>query len=226
LPVLFEYVLAEIISRIVERGGTQRIGNYATIQCSFPAGREPAGGNGNLAEGPHIMDQFFIALFGVKDHLTIPQEGARAVLIFAYGLLLLRACGPRMFGHWSALDIVISIMIGSALARAMTGSAPLLGTMVAAAVMASLHVVLSHCAARNRNLAYIFEGKAVNLIDHGRIDHRERKRNMISEADLQEALRQEGIDGEAHVGNVKAMMLEPSGKLSVIKIDPCKPDVS
>jgi hypothetical protein len=37
-----------------------------------------------------------------------------------------------MFGHWSALDIVISTMVGSALARAMTGNAPLIGTMVAA----------------------------------------------------------------------------------------------
>jgi uncharacterized membrane protein YcaP (DUF421 family) len=47
---------------------------------------------------------------------------------------------------------------------------------------------------------------------------------MISEADLREALRQEGIDGEAHLDNVKAVTLEPRGKLSVIKIDPCKPD--
>lgn len=172
------------------------------------------------------MEQFFIALFGVENHLTAAQEGARAVLIFSYGLLLLRLSGPRMFGHWSALDIVIAIMIGSALARAMTGSAPLLGTMVAAAVMAILHVSLAHCVARSHRLAQVFEGEAVILIDHGRIDHQARKRNKISEADLREALRQEGIDGEAHVGNVKAMTLEPSGKLSVIKIDPCKPDLS
>jgi uncharacterized membrane protein YcaP (DUF421 family) len=172
------------------------------------------------------MEQFLTIVFGVENHLTVAQEGARAVLLFAYGLLLLRLSGPRMFGHWSALDIVISIMIGSALARAMTGSAPLVGTMVAAAVMAFLHVTLAHCVARNGKLAHVLEGKAVTLIDHGRIDHRTRKRWMISEADMREALRQEGIDGEAHVANVKVMMLEPSGKLSIIKIDPCKQDRS
>jgi uncharacterized membrane protein YcaP (DUF421 family) len=172
------------------------------------------------------MEQFFVALFGAENKMTIAQEGGRAILIFSYGLLLLRLSGPRMFGHWSALDIVTSIMVGSALARAMTGGAPLLGTMVAAAVMAILHVSLAHGVARSRWLAHVFEGKAVALIDHGRIDHQARKRNKISEADLREALRQEDVDGEAHVGNVKAMMLEPSGKLSVIKIDPCKPDRS
>ena len=159
------------------------------------------------------MEQIFIALLGIQNHLTTAQEGARAVLIFAYGLFLLRISGPRMFGHWSALDITITIMVGSALARAMTGSAPLLGTMVAAAVMAALHVGLGHIAARNPRLAHMFEGQAVTLIDHGRIDHRARKHNMISEADVREALRQEGIDGEAHIDNVKVMTLEPSGKL-------------
>jgi len=74
-------------------------------------------------------------------------------------------------------------------------------------------------------MANIVEGKSVTLIDHGRIDHTTRKRNKISEADLHEALREHGIDGEAKAGNVKLMTLEPSGKLSVVKIDPCKHDL-
>ncbi|HVW75369.1 MAG TPA: YetF domain-containing protein [Rhizomicrobium sp.] len=172
------------------------------------------------------MEQFLVAIFGVQNHISTAQEAARAVLIFSYGLILLRVSGPRMFGHWSALDITITIMVGSALARAMTGSAPLVGTMVAAAVMAFLHVVLAHIVARHGKVAHLVEGEAVTLIDHGRIDHAARKRNMISDADIREALRQEGVDGEAHVDNVKVMTLEPSGHLSVVKVDPCKPDRS
>ena len=53
------------------------------------------------------MEQFFVGLFGVENHITTAQEAARAVLIFSYGLVLLRISGPRMFGHWSALDIVM-----------------------------------------------------------------------------------------------------------------------
>src|ERR1700749_3177426 len=88
------------------------------------------------------MEQVFTDIFGVQNHLSTLQEAARAILIFSYGLVLLRISGPRMFGHWSALDFSITIMIGSALARAMTGSAPLVGTM-AAAVMAIPHVANS-----------------------------------------------------------------------------------
>lgn len=170
------------------------------------------------------MEQFFTTLFGVENHLNTAQECARAALIFCYGLILLRLSGPRLFGHWSALDIVISIMVGSALARTMTGGAPLVGTMAAAAVMAFLHVILAHWVARNQTVAHIIEGEAVMLVDHGDIDHAQRQRSKISMADLREALRQEGVDGEAHISNVKVMTLEPSGHLSVVKIDPCKPD--
>ena len=172
------------------------------------------------------MQQFLIALFGVGDDLTTAQEAARAVLIFAYGLALLRLIGPRVFGRWSALDFVVTIMIGSALARAMTGGAPLVGTMAAAAVMAVLHMALAYGAAKSRVFSGLVEGKEAILIRHGRIDHQARMRNLVSEADLREALRQQGIDGEAHAENVKAMTLEPSGQLSVVKIDPCKPSLA
>src|ERR1700744_1103886 len=136
------------------------------------------------------MEQVFTDIFGVQNHLSTLQEAARAILIFSYGLVLLRISGPRMFGHWSALDIVVTIMIGSALARAMTGSAPLMGTMVAAAVMAGLPGALAHVVARYNSLAHIFEGRSVMLIDHGIIDHAARKRCKISEADVRVALRQ------------------------------------
>src|ERR1700744_653481 len=138
----------------------------------------------------------FANIFGVQNHVGLWQEAARALLIFAYGLLLLRLSGRRTFAHWSALDIVISVIAGSALGRAMTGSAPLPGTMAAAAVLVGLHVALSHLAARNRTASRILEGEAVTLADGGEIDHRTRKSYMISKNDLEAALRQEGVDGE------------------------------
>ena len=48
---------------------------------------------------PSFVEQTLIAVFGVKNHLTTGQECARAVLIFFYGLALLRLCGARMFGQ-------------------------------------------------------------------------------------------------------------------------------
>ncbi len=57
-------------------------------------------------------------IFGTMHHVTGPQECARAVLIFFYGLFMLRLSGRRTFAHWSALDMIISIIVGSTMARA------------------------------------------------------------------------------------------------------------
>jgi uncharacterized membrane protein YcaP (DUF421 family) len=165
-----------------------------------------------------------VRLFGVMNHLSLAQECARAVLIFLYGLLLLRLTGRRAFGHWSALDVILSIIVGSALARALTGSAPLPGTMAAAAVLALLHWLMAHCVARYPGLGRWIEGAPVVLMQHGHVNDAVRRRHMISQSDLAEALRQEGIDDLGHAGNVKVMTLEPSGKISVVKHDSCKPE--
>ncbi|MGN6147960.1 MAG: DUF421 domain-containing protein, partial [Rhizomicrobium sp.] len=98
------------------------------------------------------------ALFGIKDHISLAQECARAVLIFAYGLVMLRLSGRRTFARWSALDLIISIVVGSALARAMTGSAPLAGTLAAVAVLIILHIAFSFAVARSEWFSDVIEG--------------------------------------------------------------------
>lgn len=163
------------------------------------------------------MDQFLTDLFGVQNHLTLPKECTRAVLIFFYGLLLWRLSGRRTFGDWSALDIIISIIsivIGSALARALTGSAPLPGTLAAAAVLTGLHVALGYLVAHSKAASRIVEGAAVELGSDGKIDHGARRRSMISECDLHEALRAEGVEDAAAT---KRIVLEAGGAISVIK---------
>ncbi len=159
------------------------------------------------------------ALFGIEDHGSLGQECARAVLIFFYGLLLLRISGRRTFGRWSALDIVVSIIVGSMLGRAITGNAPLPGTMAAAAVLIGLHMLIAYAVAKYHWLARVIEGHSVVLIRGGKIDHRARIASMISLSDIDEALRQSQIDGEEEIDKVECMRLEPNGEISVIKRD-------
>jgi uncharacterized membrane protein YcaP (DUF421 family) len=160
------------------------------------------------------MEQCFMNILGVPNHLTLWQECARAVLIFFYGLLMLRLSGRRTFGDWSALDIIISIIIGSALARALTGSAPLPGTLAAAAVLTALHVFVGYLVAASKPISRIVEGGPIELGSDGTIDHRARRRSMISDCDMHEALRAQGLEDAAAA---KRIVLEASGAISVIK---------
>jgi uncharacterized membrane protein YcaP (DUF421 family) len=164
------------------------------------------------------------ALFGVQNHVGLAQECARAVVIFFYAWAMLRLSGRRTFAHWSALDIVVSFIIGSALGRVLTGSAPFLGTLAAVAMMVLIHVLLAHWVARNDWLAKLVEGTPIPLIDHGRIDESARKRNMVAMTDLHQAMREEGLGWPKGLDNIKRATLEPNGKISVVKHEPCRPD--
>jgi len=171
-----------------------------------------------------VSEQQLIALFGTQNHVSLGQECARAVVIFFYAWAMLRLSGRRTFAHWSALDIVISFIIGSALGRVLTGSAPFPGTLAAVAVMVLIHVLIAHGAARSNWLARVTEGQPVPLIDHGRVNEAVRKRHMITLTDLQEAMREAGLDWPKGLENVKRATLEPNGKISMVKHDPCRPD--
>jgi uncharacterized membrane protein YcaP (DUF421 family) len=156
-------------------------------------------------------------IFGSGPNLEWPQECARAALVFVYGLTLIRLAGRRIFGKWSALDIVVSIIIGSNLSRALTGSAPLWGTLAATTLLVALHGVLALLVATSRRFSRLIEGEPIELARHGAPQPSVRGRHAISEADLNEALRQAGIDDLAAAHTVT---LEPSGKITVLKREP------
>ena len=80
------------------------------------------------------MRQTFELIFGVEHNVSLAQMCARAFIVFLYGLLMLRLSGRRTFAQFSAVDMVISFIVGSALSRAMTGSAPFPSVLAAVGV--------------------------------------------------------------------------------------------
>jgi uncharacterized membrane protein YcaP (DUF421 family) len=166
---------------------------------------------------PSVVENTLQAIFGIKDHLSLGQECARAVLIFVYGLIMLRLSGHRTFAHWSALDIIISIVAGSSLSRALTGSAPLPGTLAAVAVLVFLHLIFAYAVARSASLSRFIEGAPVLLIKHGVVDEKVRLWQAVSKIDIEEALREKQLEGLDELAKVRSMRIEPSGKLSVTK---------
>ena len=156
----------------------------------------------------------FEDVFGPTGHVSWWQECARAVLIFVYGLALVRLAGRRVFGRWAALDIVVAIVVGSNLSRALTGNAPLGGTLAATTLLMVLHWLMAQGVARSKRLSHLFEGSVIELARGGRHDHSQFLQHAISEGDLSEALRQAGIE---RVSETRLIALEPSGKITVLK---------
>jgi len=152
-------------------------------------------------------------VFGVTRHVEWWQELPRAFVVFFFGLILLRISGRRAFARWSALDIIISIVMGSSLGRALTGSAPLGGTMLAMMLLACLHWLLARTAARSERFAQLIEGGAVILGKSGTVSEQQLRLHNISATDFEEALRKEGVGS---VAQTRQITLEPSGNITVL----------
>lgn len=159
----------------------------------------------------------FQQIFGTPEQITWTQELARTVVIFVYGLVAVRFCGRRLFANWAAIDIIVSIMAGSNLSRALTGNAPLVGTLLATTLLFALHWLLVRAAATWPLVSRVIEGRAWELGRGGRMAERAARRWAVSTADFHEALHQAGLEDAAEA---RLIILEPSGRISVLKKEP------
>jgi len=152
-------------------------------------------------------------VFGAEKDVSWAQMCARAALILVYGVVLVRLAGRRVFGKWSALDIVVSIVVGPNLSRALTGTAPLWSVLAATTVMLALHWMLARLAARFPAVSRVLEGEGVVIAREGKLYEAHLAREAVSAADLTEALRQQGVED---VKQTRLVMLEPSGRITVL----------
>jgi uncharacterized membrane protein YcaP (DUF421 family) len=142
------------------------------------------------------------------------QMGARAILVYVVGVLVVRMGKSRLVGRVSALDILVGFMLGSLLSRGITGHASLSGTAIASAALIATHWLFTLLAARWHVFGKLTKGNAVQLVQDGHMLPNNMRSSHISEHDLVESLRLHGIDDVAVVAKA---FKERNGKISVVK---------
>ncbi len=138
----------------------------------------------------------------------------RAVIVYIFTLLMIRIGHKRFLGQHTAFDIVMGIILGSVVSRAITGSAAFLPSLLAGVTLVALHYVLSAAAYRSHRLGSLFKGDAQILVDDGEIQAENLHSSHISRRDLLQALRENAnLDDPDQVNNA---WLERSGIISII----------
>ena len=154
------------------------------------------------------------ALIGPDDgSASIAQLCARAVIIFVFGVVCIRIAGRRTFSQATPLDIIVALIIGSNLARCMTGKAPFFGGLAASLVLVLLHRIVAMATLRWGWLAKLMKAKPTVLIRDGLVDDKALARHGMTRGDLEAGLRMEQTRGPEEVG---LAMLEDSGQISVV----------
>ena len=168
----------------------------------------------------HAFERQLHQLIGVSAvHLDVWQMCVRAVVVFVFGLVVIRLFARKAFGMQTPLDIVLAIVVGSNLSRTLTGEVPFLPTLAATAVLAAMFWLFNHLAIRWGWFGRLVKGMPVTLARDGRLDRLRMRRTAVGEADLEEAARQSGLGG---LDAVEDAVLERSGKISAKGRKPLK----
>ena len=142
------------------------------------------------------------------------QMCIRALIVFVTLLVLIQLGGTRAFGKISAFDIVVGVMLGSTLSRAINGSAAFGPSLAAGAALVLFHWIAGRLAFHSHVAGRLIKGHAVQLVADGQQLGDALKRYNITEHDLQAALRVKVKTGD--LAKLKDAFLERSGEISVI----------
>ena len=142
------------------------------------------------------------------------QMSLRALIVFTVAIALVRFGDKRFMGNNTALDVMLGIVFGSVVSRAITGNAPFFPTLAAGLVLVLAHWVLSAIAFRSHRFGTMVKGRERTLVKDGVIQWDEMKKAHISEHDLREALRIHGESGDT--SKLKSAHLERNGDISII----------
>jgi len=191
-------------------------GTFDSILSLFAAGRWPAFMFVSFGVCMAIVD-WLSAVLGTElpVHDVGPlQMALRACVIYLFTLLAIKFGKRRLLGRSSTFDIVIMIIIGSVMSRAINGGSPFWTTLAACVALIALHSVVSWITSRFPLAARAIEGRPRILMADGSMNWREMRRHDVTEQDLHSALREMAHTDQ--LSPVKAIVLEANGKLSVV----------
>jgi uncharacterized membrane protein YcaP (DUF421 family) len=157
-----------------------------------------------------------------KDGLQVHQVAARAILIYFVGLMIVRIGKSRLIARITSVDIILGFILGSLLARGITGNASISGTTVASAAVVACHWLFTALACRWHAFGTLLKGRYLRpLIIDGKLQFETMRRSHLSEHDVMEELRLNGIE---EISEVAHAYTERNGEISVIRRKP-KPQV-
>jgi uncharacterized membrane protein YcaP (DUF421 family) len=138
----------------------------------------------------------------------------RAIVIFAFLLLLTRVVGRRELSSLEPFDLILFMVIGDLVQQGVTQSDhSVTGAILAAGTFGVLTVVVSYLSFRFVRLRPVIEGEPMILLQDGKPIERNLRRERITIGELAAAARQEGI---ASLDGIQWAVLETGGRISFI----------
>jgi uncharacterized membrane protein YcaP (DUF421 family) len=137
---------------------------------------------------------------------------ARAAIVYAALLLLMRLGGKRQIGQMSPFDLVLLLVVSNAVQNAMNaGDNSVTAGLILAATLFALNYVVGMLVAKFKPVADLIEGKPQVLIHNGKVNVDMLKEAHLSMRDLEAELR---LHSDAPLSKIQVAILETNGQIS------------
>lgn len=141
----------------------------------------------------------------------------RSLCVYLFMVIAIRLFGKNQLSQLNAGDVVLLLLISNAVQNAMVGpDTSLEGGLIAALVLFVANFILKRLMFSNRSFETFMEDDPVTLIKDGVIDQKALNKVKITLDELEEAIREHGIES---IDKVKLSNLEVDGNISVISWD-------
>ncbi|MBO9881040.1 YetF domain-containing protein [Xanthomonas sp. D-109] len=149
-------------------------------------------------------------------HLSMPwwEFVFRAVVVYVAVLVMVRVSGKRAMGQLTPFDMLLIVLLGNAVQNALLGEDTSLGGgLLLAATLIALNFTVGLVTSRSARVERWIEGEPVVLARDGHVFRQVLRRELVSHADFEAAMRQQGCEG---IDDVRLALLETNGHITIL----------
>jgi uncharacterized membrane protein YcaP (DUF421 family) len=154
------------------------------------------------------------------ENLDLPGIIFRVSIMYLYALALVRISGKESLGQLTAMDFVVTTIIGDLFDDVFWAEVPIVQGMVGFATIVLMHLLITFASSRSEPFYRLVTSPERLIIQDGKLVLKNLERERMRPETVQSDLR---INGEEHPREVKEARLEPNGQVSVLKRSSSKP---
>lgn len=141
----------------------------------------------------------------------------RSVSIYLFMVIALRVFGKKQLSQLNTADVILILLISNSVQNAMVGNnTSLYGGMVAALALFIVNFIFKRVVLKSALIKNLVQDTPEILIHNGKIEFATIAKLGITNDELQEAMREHGVE---HYKEVKLAMFEIDGSISIISGD-------
>jgi uncharacterized membrane protein YcaP (DUF421 family) len=142
------------------------------------------------------------------------EFAARAFVVYAVLMVLVRASGKRTVGQFTPFDLLVVMLLSEAVSSSLNaGDEGLPGGLIAATTLVLLNLAVAFIATRTRKAEEFFDGNPVLIARDGELLVDVLRRHRLGQGDWEQALR----ENDTELADVRRAFLETDGTISILK---------